>query len=125
MADRDWWPFTRLLITSAAMGLAAHWAMGWKPRPEEILAASAQVLGVLSILAMISFVLADLYLLAFLLPLYALAVLNDWSYGMSLAICRFAFGLRPGPILALAGLCGEILLFAVAGLLARYLMLGL
>jgi hypothetical protein len=65
----DWWPFTRLLITAAVLGLWAHAFLGWSVEPRRLLSVPGQMLGVLSILAMISFVLADLYLLLFLGPL--------------------------------------------------------
>ena len=121
MADRDWWPFTRLVITAAAMGLVANWVVGWKPRPEAIAAAFAQVLGVLSILAMISFALADFYLLLILIPLYAVATLNDWFYAAGRWACRAALGPKPTPLLAVGGLCGEILLFGGLGYLLHRL----
>jgi len=124
MSDRDWWPFTRMLITAAALGLGAHLYLGWQVRPRELLVLPGQMLGVLSILAMISFVLADLYLLLFLIPLYILAVLNDWTYGASWHACRAILRLRSARLLALGGLCGEIVLFGgLAYLLRRVLLL--
>lgn len=117
----DWWPFTRLAVTAAVLGLAAHLYVGWTPRPRELLALSGQVLGVLSILAMLSFVLADLYRLVFLIPLYVVAVLNDWTYLGSRKVCRVVLRLRSAPSLAWGGLAGEILLFGgLAYLLCRY-----
>lgn len=107
----DWWPFTRLLISATTLGLAAHVFLGWEVQPRQLLALSGQMLGVLSILAMISFTLADLYLLLFLGPLYVVGVLNDWFYGASRWICRTVLRLQSTPLLALGGLCGEILLF--------------
>ena len=80
----DWWPFTRLAITAAALGAAAHVFLGWQPPLRQALAMPGQMLGVLLILAMVSFVLADLYLLLFLGPLYAVGVLNDW---FSMKLC--------------------------------------
>lgn len=110
----DWWPFIRLLITAAVLGLAAHAFVGWQPRPRELIALSGQMVGVLAILAMISFALADLYLLAFLLvPLYVLAVLNDWTYSASFWAGRTILRLRSQRSLAMAGLCGEIAIFAL------------
>lgn len=109
----DWWPLTRMLITGAILGLAAHVLMGWQVRPQEILLLAGQMFGVLAILAMISFVLADLYLLVFLGPLYILAVANDWFYLASVRTGRTIFRLRSPLPLAIAGLCGEIALFAL------------
>lgn len=108
---RDWWPFTRMLITAAILGLLAHLFLGWQVRPRELFALSGQILGVLSLLAMISFVLADLYLLVFLLPLYAVGVLNDWFYDFSRWICLKVFRLTSTTLLAFGGLLGEIVLF--------------
>lgn len=118
----DWWPFTRLVITAAALGLAAHIFLGWQVRPREVLALPGQMLGVLSILAMISFVLADLYLLLFLGPLYIVGVLNDGFYAASRWACRAAFRLRSAWLLALGGLCGEILLFGGLAYLLRRIL---
>jgi len=115
----DWWPFTRIIVTAAALGLAAHVYLGWPLRPRELFALSGQILGVLSILAMISFVLADLYLLLFLVPLYVVGVLNDGFYNASRAACRGLLRLRSAPVLALGGLCGEVLLFGSLALLIR------
>ncbi len=115
----DWWPFTRLVITSAVLGVAAHVFLGWQFRPRELLALSGQILGVLSILAMFSFVLADLYLLVFLIPLYVAGVLNDLTYGASWWACRVVFQLRSARLLAFGGLCGEILLFGGLACLLR------
>ena len=118
----DWWPFTRLLITAAVLGLAAHTFFGWSVEPRRLLSTPGQMLGVLSILAMISFVLADLYLLLFLGPLYVVGVLNDWFYGVSRWACRAVLRLRSAWLLALGGLFGEILLFsALAYLVHRVL----
>ena len=116
----DWWPFTRLLITAAVLGLAAHTFFGWSVEPRRLLSTPGQMLGVLSILAMISFILADLYLLAFLLvPLYVVGVLNDWFYLASRAACRVLLRLRSAPVLAVGGLCGEVLMFGSLALLIR------
>lgn len=117
--SRDWWPFTRLIIMAAALGLAVHFYLGWTVRPQELLALSGQMLGVLSILAMISFVLADLYLLLFLGPLYAVGVLNDWFYSAGWHACRAILRPRSAWLLALGGLCGEIVLFGGLGYLLR------
>lgn len=119
----DWWPFTRLLITAAVLGLAAHIFLGWQPPLRQILTMPGQMLGVLSILAMISFVLADLYLLLFLGPLYIVGVLNDGFYAASRRACRAVFRLRSAWLLALGGLLGEILLFSGLAYLVRRVLL--
>lgn len=62
-------------------------------------------------MSMISFVLADLYLLLLLGPLYLLGVLNDWFYAASHWTFRTIFRVRPGRTLALLSLGGEMLLF--------------
>lgn len=119
----DWWPFTRLLITASVLAVAAHFFFGWQVRPQDAVSLSGQMLGVLSLLAMISFALADLYLLFFLLlPLYVLGVLNDWAYAGSRWSCRAIFQIRSSRLLAFGGLCGEILLLgALACLIRRFL----
>lgn len=121
---RDWWPFTRLLITATALGAGAHFLLGWELQPRMLFALPPQILGVLSILAMLSFVLADLYLLLLLVPLYVLAVLNDWFYAASKWACRAVLGPRPGPVLATGGLLGETLLFGGLAYLLRCLFLS-
>lgn len=119
----DWWPFTRIAITAAVLGAAAHIFLGWQPPLRQVLAMPAQMLGVLSILAMISFVLADLYLLLFLGPLYVVGVLNDWLYLASWHACRAILRLRPAWLLALGGLLGEILLFGGLAYMVRRILL--
>lgn len=53
-------------------------------------------------------------------PLYIVGVLNDCFYSASRWVCRAIFGLSSTPLLALGGLCGEILLFCgLAYLLGR------
>jgi len=117
--SRDWWPFTRIAITAAALGAAVHFFLGWQPPLRQVLAMPGQVLGVLSILAMISFVLADLYLLLFLVPIYVIGVLNDWFYLASWHACRAILRLRAAWLLAIGGLCGEIVLFGGLACLLR------
>jgi len=119
----DWWPFTRLAITATALGAAAHTFLGWQPPLRQVLAMPGQTLGVLSILAMISFVLADLYLLLFLGPLYVVGVLNDWFYFASHCACRMVFRPKSAWLLALGGLCGEILLFGSLAYFLRRVLL--
>lgn len=121
----DWWPSTRIAITAAVLGTAAHVFLGWQPPLRQVLAMPGQVLGVLSILAMISFTLADLYLLLFLIPLYIVGVLNDWFYDLSRWLCRVVLRMASGPLLAFSGLCGEIALFGGLGVVIRWLLLGL
>lgn len=123
MANRDWWPFSRLLITAAVLGSAAHFFLGWQVRPQALVSMGIQSFGVLSLLAMISFVLADLYLLLFLFPLLIVGVLNDWFYSASRWTCQVVLRLRAASLLAVGGLCGEILLFGgLAFLLRRFFL---
>lgn len=110
------------MITAAVLGLASHVFLGWQVRPREALTLPGQMLGVLSILAMISFALADLYLLVLLVPLYAVAVLNDWTYSASRHACRAVLRLESAALLAFGGLCGEILLFGGILCLMRLLL---
>lgn len=123
MADRDWWPFTRLLITASVLTAAAHVWFGWTPDARHLLSVPSQMLGVLSLLAMISFVLADLYLLVFLAPLYGVAVLNDWFYGVGRWVGGHVFGVESKALLAVSGLVGEVLLFGALVLLVSSLVL--
>lgn len=121
----DWWPFTRFLITGAALGLSAHYYLGWRPDLHALARIPWNVFEILSLAALISFALAELYLLLFLIPLYALAVLNDWFYDSSRWLCRVIFRVRPLWVLNLAALCGEILSFGGLGLAVRQLLLRL
>jgi hypothetical protein len=108
----DWWPFTRITITAAILGLAAHLFLGWQPPLRQLLAMPGQVLGIVSLAAMISFALADLYLLVFLVPLLIVGILNDWFYSASRWACRRVLRIKSGAVLTSIGLCGEIVLFA-------------
>lgn len=114
MGGRDWWPFTRLITTAAVLGIGAHVFLGWEVQPRRLITLPGQMLGVLSILAMISFVLADLYLLLFLSPLYVVGVLNDWFYNFSHWTFRTIFRVRSSRTLALLGLIGEVALFGAS-----------
>ena len=113
----DWWPFTRLLITGAVLGLGAHYYLGWKPDLRALAQLPWNVFEILSLAALISFALADLYLLLFLIPLYALAVLNDGFYDLSCWLLRRVLRMRSALGVRLLGLGGEILLFLASGLL--------
>jgi hypothetical protein len=121
----DWWPFTRLLITAAVLGLSAHYYLGWRPDLRALARLPWNVFEILSFAALISFALAELYLLLFLIPLYAVAVLNDWFYDSSRWLCRVIFRFRPSLVLNLAALCGEILSFGGLGLAVRHVLLRL
>jgi hypothetical protein len=117
--DRDCWPFARIVIVGAVLGAAAHHCLGWRIDARRLMALPGQVLGVLSMAAMISFVLAELYLLLFAIPVYVIGVLNDWFYDASRWLGWTVFRLRSTVILALAGVCGEILFFGGAIYLLR------
>lgn len=121
----DWRPFTRITSTVVVLGLAAHQFLGWQPPLRRLPARPGQILGVLSLMAMISFALADLYLLVFLVPLYVVGVLNDWFYDLSRWLCRVVLRMMPGPLLALSALCGEIVLFGGLEAVIRRLLVGL
>ncbi len=117
--ERDCWPFVRILIVGAVLFGAGHSALGLKLDMHRLLRMPGQVLGVLSVMAMISFVLAELYLLLFAIPLYVLGVLNDWFYAIGQWVYRKALGETSSVMLAFVGVCGEVLLFGGLGLLIR------
>lgn len=121
----DWWPFTRLVITGAVLGLSAHYYLGWSPDLRALARLPWNVFEILSFAALISFALAELYLLLFLIPLYVVAVLNDWFYDASHWLGRVILRLRPSLLLNLAALCGEILSFGGLGLAVRQFLLRL
>lgn len=117
----DWWPLARIVITASVLALVAHIFLGWNVQPRHLLSMPGQIFGVLSLMAMISFALADLYLLLFLIPLWIVGVLNDWFYGVSRCACRAIFRFTSGAVLAFGGLCGEIFLFGGLGYLLHRL----
>jgi hypothetical protein len=123
MRNIDWWPSSRLAITAAVLGLGAHFFLGWQPPIRYVLALPCQIFEVTGLLAMVSFALADLYLLLFLVPLLVLAVLNDWFFLGSRFAAEFIVGRRSALVLNLLGLGGEILLFGALGLALRRLFL--
>lgn len=112
--DRDCWPFVRILIVAFVLGAAAHRFAGWTIDVRHLLDLPGQMLGVLSILAMISFALAELYLLFFAVPLYLVGILSDRFYRTSRWVCRTAFGIRSTLLLTLFGVCGETALFGLS-----------
>ena len=107
----DWWPFTRFLITGTVLGLSVHYYLGWRPDLRAMARLPWNVFEILSLAALISFALADLYLLLFLIPLYALAVLNDWFYDLSCWLIRNVLGMQWWLGIQLLGLGGQIILF--------------
>ena len=121
--ERDYWPFIRMLIVAFSLGVAAHLWLGWRLDLRPLLAVPGQVLGILSILALISFALAELYLLLFVIPIYIVGVLNDWFYDATHWTLRIVLRLRSRALLAVLGLCGEIAIFGGLGLLIRQLSL--
>lgn len=121
--DRDCWPFVRILIVTVVLLSAAPCLLGWTLDTSRLFAMARQVLGVVSVLALISFPLAELYLLIFAVPLYIIGVLNDWFYDASRWVCRAFFGIRSGTILALCGLLGECLFFNGLAYLLRSIFL--
>ncbi|MEK6536782.1 MAG: hypothetical protein AABZ63_04785 [Actinomycetota bacterium] len=120
----DWWPFTRITITAAVLAATTHVSLGWQPPLRQLAVMPGQILGILSLMAMISFALADLYLLLFLIPLYVVGVLNDWFYLAPRWTVRFTFRCESRFTLGIAGLCGEVLLFGGLGLLLRHFASG-
>lgn len=122
--ERDCWPFVRILIVAFILGAAAHHFTGWTIDARHLLGLPRQMLGVLAVLAMISFALAEIYLLLFAIPIYAVGVLNDWFYWASRWVCRTAFGIRSAFLLALFGVCGEIALFGLSFYLLKAHMLS-
>ena len=117
--ERDCWPFVRILIVAFVLGVTAHYFAGWTIDVPPLLGKPRQMLGILSILAMVSFVLAELYLLLFAIPLYILGVLNDWFYHASSWALRKVFRMHSTRSLAIAGLCGDIILFSGLAYLLR------
>jgi len=108
----DWWPLARLLVTASVLAFAAHHYLGWTPDPGELAALPRRSFEVLSFCTLLSFGLAHLYLVLLMLPLYAMVTLNDTFYDAAIWVVRTVFRLRPGRVLSLAGLGGELLFFA-------------
>lgn len=107
----DWWSLTRVAITAVVLAAAAHVLIGWQPPLRHLLGMPVRMIGIMSLLAMVSFALADLYLLAFLVALLVVGILNDWLYAASRCVFVWVFRPRSASIIALGGLCGEIIMF--------------
>lgn len=121
----DWWPLARLLTVIAVFGAVAYGRFGWTPDLAAVAALPRRVFEVLSFCALISFGLAHLYLILLMFPIFAVVTLNDTFYAGSHWLCRVVLRMRSGQVLALSGLCGEIVLFGGLGLLIRRLLFGL
>ncbi|MBI5595378.1 MAG: hypothetical protein HY928_04740 [Elusimicrobia bacterium] len=113
----DWWPLARLLTVLAVFGILAHARLGWTLDFRPLREFPRQVFEVFSLFTLLSFGLAHLYLVLLMLPLYALVTLNDTFYDATIWVARTVFRLRPGRVLSLAGLGGELLLFAAGAAL--------
>ena len=122
--ERDCWPFVRICIVAMVLGAAAHRFAGWTVDPRHLLALPRQMLGVLSLLAMISFAAAEAYLLVFAIPLYIVGILNDWFYAVSRWVCRRALGICSASVLTLLGVCGEAALFGLSIYLLKVYVLS-
>ncbi len=118
----DWWPLARLQTVLAVLGTFAHLRFGWTPELGRLTDFSWQMFEVFSVFTLLSFALAHLYLLLLLLPIYAVVTLNDTLYDATIWVRKTVFRLRPGRLLSLAGLGGELLLFSAGALLIRRLL---
>jgi hypothetical protein len=123
MRDIDWWPSSRLAITATVLGLGAHLVLGWQPPVQNILALPGQLFGMTWLLAMVSFAVSEIYLLVLLIPLWIVAILNEWLYQCSRSVARMLLGGCPTVVLNLLGLGGEILLFFALEVVARRFLL--
>ena len=113
----DWWPLARLLTVLAVFGILAHVRLGWTLDLGPLRVFPRQVFEVFSLFTLLSFGLAHLYLILLMLPFYALVALNDTFYEATIWVGQTVFRLRPGRVLSLAGLGGELLLFAASAAL--------
>lgn len=112
----DWWPLARLLTVLAVFEALAHVRFGWTLDPGRLAAFPRNVFEVFSLFTLLSFGLAHLYLVLLLFPIYAVVTLNDAFYDATVWVGRTVLRLRPGRVLSLAGLGGELLLFSAAAL---------
>lgn len=115
LGERDYWPFVRILLVSgilAGLNVDAH----------SLIRLPARLIGVLAVLAMLSFAAAELYLFVLATPLYVIGVLNDCFYKISRWVCMSGFGMRSSPALAVGGLLGELFLSGGLVLAVRRLL---
>jgi len=118
----DWWPLVRLLTVLFVFGTFAHFRLGWTFGPGRLAAFPREVFEVFSLFTLLSFGLAHLYLVLLMFPIYAVVTLNDSFYDAAVWVGRTVIRLRPGRVLSLVGLGGELLLFgAGAALILRAL----
>jgi hypothetical protein len=117
--ERDWWPLTRLLTVGLFFGLVAHLKFGWNPHPRDLWAIPGGIAVILSFVIMLSSGLAQMCLVALMLPICGIILCNDWFYDLSHWIARAVLRLRSGRPLAVLGLCGEIILFGVVAYTIR------
>lgn len=108
----DWWPLARLLITGAALGLAAHYWWGWTPDLHGLARKPREVFEVLSLFTLVSFALAHLYVALLLFPIYAAVTLNDLFYDSANWALRTICGIRSEAALKPASLTVQVALFA-------------
>jgi hypothetical protein len=100
-----------------AFGLVAHWKFGWNPAVRDLWALPGGLLTIFSFILLLSSAMAHVCLVALSIPLCGIILLNDWLYEISKQLCLVVLRMRPGPLLALSSLCGEIALFGGLGLL--------
>lgn len=109
--ERDWWPLTRLLTVGLVFGLVAHWRFGWNPVLRDLWALPGGFVTLFSFVVLLSSAMAHLCLVALAIPMCGVILLNDWFYDATVWTLRMVLRLRCRAVLAVLGLCGEILMF--------------
>ena len=107
----DWWPLTRLLTVGLVFGLVAHWRFGWNPVVRDLWALPGGIVALLSFAVLLSSAVAHLCLVALAITMCGIILLNDWLYDATVWSLRMVLRLKSRTVLAVLGLCGEIVMF--------------
>lgn len=112
LSEWDPWPLIRLVAVFIAAALWLHWRFQLTmPSPRELARIGAGLFETFCVCAVLSAVLADLFLVVLMFPLYATIVLQDWFYDASHWLLRLFLGPRSPRLTAGLALAGELGLF--------------
>lgn len=110
----DPWPLARIIIVLGVFGYYINSQCAWKLTLHDLGAIACTLSLVFFIIAVISGTLASLCLDLAMLLIYLVILSNQWFYEATCWFLKALLRLRCRILLALFGLCGEIILFALS-----------
>lgn len=120
-SEWDPWPVTRLIVVLIGFGYYVDSQCAWKLTFHDLGAIACTLSLVFFIMVVVSGTLASLCLDLAMLVIYLVILCNQWFYDAANWILRKILRLNNRTLLALFGLCGEIVLFALSSVLLQRL----